>query len=144
MCIFVRVWVCDDPYVTHTLVFYIYARHSVSLTVIIIFTSLHPLLFLLAPLLPCFFSSPILSPPAVQRRCRNCRSTCPCCGRSTSKCSRNWWRRRGGAPCWRRRPLVTAPPRPPPHSPVTPSSAACWPSWLNFISETSTGACWEL
>lgn len=86
------------------------------------------------------FLSPISSwfPSCLQRRCRNCRSTLLCWGRSMWRCNRSWWRRRGGAPCWLHRPLSLAlPPRP-----VTPSSAACWPSWLTSFSKSSTGENW--
>ncbi len=107
------------------------------------FFSLYPMCLFLVfhyclsslPFLP--FISPSFS-SYLQRRCRNCRSTLPCWGRSMWRCSRSWWRRRGGAPCWPPRSLSPAPPP----RPVTPSSAACWPSWLTFISKSSTGEHW--
>lgn len=94
----------------------------------LLFSSLFP--HMLVPVWP--FTASFFFP---QRRCRNCRSTLLCSGRSMWRCNRSWWKRRGGAPYWPPRPLFQAPPP----RPATPSSAACWPLWLTSISRTSTG-----
>lgn len=71
-----------------------------------------------------------------QRRWPSCRSTWPCWGRSTWRCSRGWPTPRGAVPCSPRRP----PPRPPPALQTrTPSSAASWSSWPTSINRNTIG-----